>query len=354
MPADRNGSGKNGGMQTLLSPEAIARSEDDAILENLGHYAYHIIQKNFKKIVKYEKAVLEDTDPEPLHQMRVGMRRLRSALQVCKGAVNLPKAGGERPIQKLARCLGELRDLDVLIEKLHEHYRPALKGKARNPLDRALKALKKQRKKRFAAVKMMMKGDRYRQFKTAYQDWLDQPQYGAIATYPVQEVLPDLWGSSISETLLHPGWLFCVIPEQLPLMPSRLSPGALHKALTSDGETLHSLRKQMKRIRYQAEFFEDIYPDLNGYIQDFKAIQEALGQLQDCAVVRSTLTDSLGKRWKQKWPAIARLVQHDEETAWQDWQPYQAQYLRPKYRQQLRSMFYDLCFQAEGRATASN
>lgn len=348
MLADRNGSLENNAVSIAPHSSAIAPSATD---ETLGHYAYRIIQKNVKKIIKYEKGVLADRDPEPLHQMRVGMRRLRSALHVCGDALNLPKAGGERPLQQMARCLGDLRDLDVLMAKLRDQYRPTLEGNARSAIDRVLKTLGKQRKKRYAAVKKMLKGDRYRRFKATYQDWLNDPSEGAIAAYPVQAALPDLLGPSISETLLHPGWLFCVIPNQRPLVPSRLSPGALHRALASDGELLHSLRKQMKRIRYQAEFFEELYPALNGYIQDFKAIQESLGQLQDCAVLRSTLRDALGKHWNERWPAIAQLIQKEEETAWHDWQPYQAQYLRPHYREQLRAMFSDLSLQL-GETTA--
>ena len=79
MLADRNGSLENNAVAIAPRPSAIAPSPPN---ETLGHYAYRIIQKNFKKIVKYEKAVSDDTDPEPLHQMRVGMRRLRSALHL--------------------------------------------------------------------------------------------------------------------------------------------------------------------------------------------------------------------------------------------------------------------------------
>ena len=58
----------------------------------LGEYSYQIIQQNFQRIIEQEKAIFEDKDPEPLHQMRVGMRRLRTAIQVFGSAIVLPKA----------------------------------------------------------------------------------------------------------------------------------------------------------------------------------------------------------------------------------------------------------------------
>jgi CHAD domain-containing protein len=54
------------------------------------------IEKHFKKTIKYEKDVLQDQDPENLHQMRVGMRRLRSAATGFSPALALPKPAQEQ------------------------------------------------------------------------------------------------------------------------------------------------------------------------------------------------------------------------------------------------------------------
>jgi CHAD domain-containing protein len=42
--------------------------------------AYQAIAKHSRRIFKHQAGVLKDQDPENLHQMRVGMRRLRSAI----------------------------------------------------------------------------------------------------------------------------------------------------------------------------------------------------------------------------------------------------------------------------------
>jgi CHAD domain-containing protein len=322
------------------SPAQPSDSSPNSLLKNrpesVGDYAYRILQKNVKKVMKYEQAVLEDTDPEPLHQMRVGMRRLRSALHVVEGAVVLPKPAGDRPIKKLARRLGDLRDLDVLIDKLQTQYRPKVRGKARTALDEVIQALQQQRSQRFAAVQKTLQGKRYNAFKIAYADWLAQPEYGAIAAYPIQDLLPDLLAPGISQLFLHPGWLCCTTAPQVPLVPISLPAGALYEQLGQDGEILHDLRKQIKRVRYQAEFWVEECPALEPFIKDFKAIQDLLGQLQDCAVLRTTLKTYAGKHWDARMGAIARLIQTDETAAWQAWQPYQQRYLDPAHRHQLR------------------
>ena len=98
-------------------------------IERLGDYAYQAVQKHFKKSTKPEAEVLADTDPEALHQMRVGMRRLRTALMVFESAIDLPKTVSETRIKKFAQVLGAVRDIDVMQAKLTERYRPDLDRK---------------------------------------------------------------------------------------------------------------------------------------------------------------------------------------------------------------------------------
>ncbi len=69
----------------------------------LGDWASLAIKKHLEKIVKHEADVLKDRDPEDLHQMRVGMRRLRSAITGFAPALELPKPAQEKKIGKIAR-----------------------------------------------------------------------------------------------------------------------------------------------------------------------------------------------------------------------------------------------------------
>ena len=58
--------------------------------KTFGDLAYMAIAQYYKQILKHEAGVLKDKDPEELHQMRVGMRSLRSAMTGFHPALNLP------------------------------------------------------------------------------------------------------------------------------------------------------------------------------------------------------------------------------------------------------------------------
>jgi CHAD domain-containing protein len=306
----------------------------------LGDCAYQAIQKHFKKSVKYEKDVLADKDPEAIHQMRVGIRRLRTALQVFEPVLELPKADSSKQIRKIAHCLGAVRDLDVLKTRLEERYRPDLQGKEQKRLSRVLDRLERQRQQDFAEMERTLKGKRYRQFKQSLNDWLDDPQGGAIATLPILPALPDLLLPLISNLLLHPGWLVGTqyISGEV-LVSEHPSTETVKKWLDRQSETLHDLRKQIKQVRYQTEFFTEFYgSSYEQQTEDLQAVQEVLGQIQDYAVLKAFLRTTLKASWQQDLPTLAQRLEHEQISLWQTWQPIQQRYLSINFRQHLREL----------------
>ncbi|NJL39267.1 MAG: CHAD domain-containing protein, partial [Leptolyngbyaceae cyanobacterium SM1_4_3] len=151
----------------------------DQASETLRDYAHLAVQKHFKKSVKYEADVLKDRDLEPLHQMRVGMRRLRTALQVFESVLDLPESAGDRQIKKIAQRLGAVRDLDVLEIALKERYRPHLKGKEQKKLDQVLESLQSQRDRQFNQIRKLFESQQYRKFKQSFKDLVRSAHYGA-------------------------------------------------------------------------------------------------------------------------------------------------------------------------------
>ncbi len=59
--------------------------------KTVADWAYIGIDKHFHKVLKHEAGVLLDQDTEELHQIRVGMRRLRSTLTGFAPALTMPK-----------------------------------------------------------------------------------------------------------------------------------------------------------------------------------------------------------------------------------------------------------------------
>jgi CHAD domain-containing protein len=288
----------------------------------LGNYAHSLLKEHYRNTVKHEKQVLADQDPEHLHHMRVGTRRLRTALQVFGRVVQLPKEINPKRIGKVAKTLGNLRDLDVQIDNLQTIYRPALAGKEQKVLDEIIMALEKKRQDAFAAVEHDLQRSRYRTLKETYENWLDQPAYSALAELPLIPLLPDLLSPLLAELLLHPGWL---VPEH---HAAELTP------------TLHDLRKTLKHVRYQTEFFVPFYGEsFQQWIKDIKVLQEQLGQLQDSQVLTHLLAEYLPK--KASLPTLQTAIQETRAAALENWNVIRQKYLAPEFRNQLHLMLLE-------------
>lgn len=306
----------------------------------LGDWASLAIQKHFEKFLKHEANVLKDKHPEDLHQMRVGMRRLRSAITGFAPAIDVPKPAQQKKIGNIARILGELRDLDVLHEALEKKYQPTLPGKEKKSLDKVLSQLDKKRTQAFAQVKTTLEGDAYQSLKQSLTKWLKQPSYHRIAQMPIQEVLPDLLSPQVSQLLLHPGWLVGteVKDGEIHILQD-LSPAMVEQQLADDGPLLHDLRKEAKRTRYQMEVFSDFYGDTyNTYLEEVKRIQSILGQIQDSFILSEFMTDSLRSEMKSHLPNLANQLTGANYQSWQEWQSIHQRYLNPETRTNFRAM----------------
>lgn len=306
----------------------------------LGDYSYQIIQQNFQKIVEQEEAIFKDKDPEPLHQMRVGMRRLRTAIQVFGSAIFLPKAISNLSIGKIAKSLGETRDLDVLRQELISRYQLQLDNIELLKFEKVLRHLQKKRDRSFLDLQKTLNGDRYHDFKQSIQSWLDRPKYTTIGDLSVREVLPDLLLPLICQLFLHRGWLVgTTIQSEKVTVISIENAEELHQHLEQFVNDLHDLRKQMKGIRYQAEFFSGFYEAAYlERIQEFKTIQEILGQLHDREVLRQFLESVLNADLAEVLPTVNQIMQQEQITFWQIWQPIQQRYLSIGFRHSLRSL----------------
>jgi len=297
--------------------------------KTFGHWAYLAIEKHFQKTLKHETEVLTDKDPEELHQMRVGMRRLRTAVTGFAPALSLPNAAQEKNIGKVARILGELRDIDVLKDTFETQYLPTLPSQEQDTLKKVLATLKKQRQKSLEQVQTTLNQQRYQELKQALQDWLNRPSYGEFAEFPIAEILPDLLLPPVSQLFLHAAWLIGVKLDAGEIgVPSDLNKEIVEQLLNVHGDTLHSLRKQAKRVRYQMELFTDFYGSTyKGYLKDIKEIQRVLGEIQDSVVLAAFLSDTLGSGSAEQMPMLNAQLTQARYQAWQEWRALQQRYL---------------------------
>jgi CHAD domain-containing protein len=283
-------------------------------------FSEQTINSFVEKISYYRVAVLQDTDPEALHKMRVGMRRLRSILQVLEPVVILPTACNQQSIGKMAKVLGVVRDIDVAIETLRDTMYQDLPNCENQVLKKIHAALFRRRHKAFKKLRVCLDKE-YRVFMVACSRWLKNPRFRSeyIASECIFDVLPDLILPKIAMFFLHEGWFITDTKNR------------------SYQQTMHNLRKCTKGIRYQIEYFLPyLNADTTPFLPVLETSQELLGQMQDGLVIRNLLKIVSCKKGKQKLPVLSYFFDEKTAQAWKDWQSTKTQLCNQDWRQSLR------------------
>lgn len=310
--------------------------QDSSSGQTLGQWGQAALTQHWQKIQKYDRKVLKDQDPEDLHQLRVGLRRLRTALVGFAPALVLPPGVTERRVGKMARILGVLRDNDVLREILLSLG--ALPEAEQKYLDALLDYLAQKRKQAFKSVKKLLTEGDYERFQEEFNAWLTAPRMTVLADYPMTGVLPDLLLPLLAQFFLHPGWL--VLREVNPHWTHdgpELSAEALEASLEPWEKTLHDLRKAAKKVRYQLDLFTPCYgAEYGELIERLKSIQDSLGELQDYFVLGQLLKKGLAVDLHRQAPEFSARLSAKRLDAWRRWQPQQAYFLDPHHRRHCR------------------
>jgi CHAD domain-containing protein len=205
---------------------------------------------------------------EPLHQMRVGARRLRSDLRTFRPLIDREWADGLREeLQSLGRVLGDVRDLDVMIGRLREDARdlePDL-----GPLFDALEARREQAR---AALLGALRTARYLELLDRLVEAATSPALTDAADAPAGTALP---------ALARRSW-------------KKLRKEARSLQDDSPDERYHRVRVLAKRARYGAEAVGPALDEKRSrrarkFAKRAADLQDVLGEVQDSVVARETI-----------------------------------------------------------------
>ena len=304
----------------------------------LKEIAYQAIAQHSRRILRHEAGVLLDNDPEDIHQMRVRLRRLRSAITGFSWAIDLPDVVTQKNISKIGHSLGRLRDLDVLLDVLSNNYRSQLPPKEQKSLARVVRSLERQRQHQLGKVRKTLNNRLYLSLKHQLSDWLEYPKYQVQGNIAIDYALPDLLLPQVSQFLLHPGWFVGIEVKKGKIeFPQILNMSAIEQLLSREDVFLHDLRKSAKKTRYSLELFTQFYGDtyLN-YLKQIEQVQEILGQIQDVHVLRKALEKILRSPISQKMPDLASLLIQIRYQKWLEWQELQRHFLEEETRKEFR------------------
>ena len=219
------------------------------------------------RIVRHD-AGMRMEDAESLHQARVGLRRLRSHLRVFASLLDDRWAEAlTSELRGLARQLGEVRDLDVLIERLG-----MIAADQRPVIDPLLNDLEAKRGVARRALLKRLRDDGYAALLERLVAAAAAPRLSKAATRPSGSTLPPLFAAA---------W------KRLATQAERITP-------ESPDTEYHELRIRAKRARYAADA---IGPSLDEAGQagadamrkQLTGLQTLLGELQDAATSREEI-----------------------------------------------------------------
>ncbi|RXH35216.1 hypothetical protein XH99_04710 [Bradyrhizobium nanningense] len=262
-------SGSGSGAQRAESIALKAGLSPREAFRPIAHSTLHQITANADPV--------RDMDAEGVHQMRVGLRRLRAAISLF--ADLLPRASTARIKTELKWLTAELapaREIDVF---LNESIRPITEqGVPRRGARAIRKRFSRQRMAAFGRARAAVMSARYRRLLIDVAEWIeggrprahdDRNDERTIAAYAAE------------------------------LLDRRIRKARKQGKRLTNLEPMqrHKLRIRIKKIRYAVDFFESLYSDsqqkelaeLSGRL---KQIQSALGSLNDFMAHRELATEA--------------------------------------------------------------
>jgi triphosphatase len=250
--AERGFALADGKLGKLAKAEGVVVSPEMSVAEGFAT----IVSACLRHFRLNEQLIVDKRQAEPLHQARVAMRRLRSAMSLFRSAIGDAEFARLRDeLRWLTRELGDARNLDVFLQRdLKPGQRKRIEARRIAAYDRVIEALESLpvRMLMLDLVNWSMLGE-WRNRANAQR---------ALGPY-VGRRIDRLWGR-----IMHHDRI-----------------GGLHE------EERHRLRIEIKKLRYALEFTEALYARHQERQKRFanavEDTQEALGHLNDAAVART-------------------------------------------------------------------
>jgi CHAD domain-containing protein len=284
---------RHGPLDAVAELRSTRRSADDgaageecpAPFEELRARLRHQLQQ----VERHDPGTRLGRDPESLHDMRVGVRRLRALLRAGRELVAGDTAPLDARLKELGRILGDVRDLDVLLAHLEAEAAELGEEDARRA-EALLATLRTERSCSRSRLLGALRSDEYLAL-------LDD------TARTIDELEPSGSGATLDEVADRASGSLRKAVHKLPDAPAN--------------EQLHAVRKKGKRARYAAEL-----AGRQKLVRRAKTLQDVLGEHQDAVVAAGRLRELAAGATPEQALVAGRLVEREEErrsearTAW--------------------------------------
>ncbi|MDG6243511.1 MAG: CHAD domain-containing protein [Methanolobus sp.] len=243
--------------------------------------ARKILMFHFGAMIEHERGTKVGKDIEELHDMRVAAMRMRSAVEVLEGYLDMDEMSPYRKnIKSVRKVLGSVRDLDVFLEKI-DHYLADQPPERRAQMDPLTDSILIEKAKNRGTMLVYLDDSKYNKFKKNFADYLlhkkswkmrSVKKNGEPVPYKVMDVLPVLLYTQFAAVRAYDN----VVSDEAIDDPSL--------------EKYHQLRIDVKILRYTLEFFREVLgPESKELIKYLKALQDNLGDMHDTVVALELL-----------------------------------------------------------------
>jgi inorganic triphosphatase YgiF len=238
-----------------------------------------IAQSCLKHFRHNEPVILTTRDPAALHQARVAMRRLRSALSLFRPAIADQEFERLREeLRWFTGQLGEARNLDVYLGRdLPEELREGLTAQRELAYDNVIEALHSKR---------------FRLLMIAVVRWIALGEWRS--SDKASRPLPEFARRRVDRL-----WHKLIAHENLRSM---------------DDEGRHEVRIEIKKLRYALEFLQALHAGAVGtqkqFLKAVESLQETLGHLNDIVTARDfALAELPNQSDPSEEPALIKKAQ---------------------------------------------
>ncbi len=239
-----------------------------------------VFQAGLEQWLRNEQAAFDGTDPEGVHQLRVALRRLRSALSLFGDVlVKETRSDWNTRLKEILNAMGPVRDLDVFEEEMLD---PILKAR---PEDEGLIALRgvtaAERAKAQEQVREAIGSQKYADTVLDLLAWIERKGWREAADVDLliaqRMPLPQLAGATLAKGLKR--------------VRKR---GRNFESIDADAR--HQVRIALKKLRYGTEYFASLFEskDTGSFIAAASTMQDHLGHLNDVAVAERLVDDLIG------------------------------------------------------------
>ena len=263
---------------TGWSPSPAKAAPGEIVTDMTVGQAFRAIGRNcINQMIANEHCLLVNGDPEAIHQMRVALRRLRSAIRLFRDLLTGPQTEMIRTeLRWLQASLGPARDTHVFLEEIvapvvavHPEMAPLLALRAhwsRESAAHAKIAMDAVSEPRFTSLILNMVG------WVEAGEWQDEEPSAPVRDRPITDFARVL----------------------LAKQDRRLRRAATDDPISLPMEELHNLRILCKQLRYTGEFFAPLFTkkSVRNHLSALAEMQDILGQLHDIAVAAERLSQA--------------------------------------------------------------